>query len=625
LWSRLISGNAVTADEEQRLKDASLQDAELRAELATDATVHALLRSVSDVQQTQEDFIAQVLTRCQAPRKLTGEAGPQGDRHSSANTEPSGLMVTAAVGTAKPSPASGMQPDSDTLAAPGTPHDADTPHAPGPSHHAANRSASPLPLLPAESASSVVAEGLRRRRTASPWSAWVLTTMLFGLLASIIWMQRPDEEPTANSDTRPAERESRPQDLEPVGPLPGDLVATPNTLVTEADNAPAAGHLQQSPETPGTLDSPRAQESPGATEMTDPETIVVTDDGDRPMDGPGQDPLPGERLRGLPGNVSDSEPALATDVGVPSPFVTLTRVEDPVWERDWKAGDRMASEIVRLFGGTLELTFDDGAVVSVDGPIEFRPLSTGELQLRRGRLQARVPARAIGFKVSTPTSDVVDLGTEFEVTVSETGASDVVVRKGEIEVTPAGAEGEKIAKWRLVPSQMSRASFFARPDFDGTSPVSASVQGAAGQFHGVVSVNGQTAEFTSPEAFEQVRNRVITEFGRSRQDAMRQWQAFVTSMQNSMRGSMNLNGREVQFGNLQEIMRLQQQMLNNPPNGTTFNDSNFSGSINVNGKVITFRTREEYEAARRAAFGPAATFGAGDVFEGRRLPEQKSR
>ena len=85
-------------------------------------------------------------------------------------------------------------------------------------------------------------------------------------------------------------------------------------------------------------------------------------------------------------------------------------------------------------------------------------------------------------------------------------------------------------------------------------------------------------------------------------------------MQHNMQGTMKMNGHEMQFGSLQDVMRMQNSMLEKVQKaGINSNASSFSGSININGKVMTFKNREEYEAARRAAFGPAATFGIGEL------------
>ncbi|MEQ9410234.1 MAG: FecR family protein [Fuerstiella sp.] len=306
--------------------------------------------------------------------------------------------------------------------------------------------------------------------------------------------------------------------------------------------------------------------------------------------------------------------AQTPNAGSPAQFVTFTGVNDPVWERKSMVGDRLGDEIVRLFAGSVELTFDKGAVVTVDGPVEFRPLSTGQLEIRRGRLLASVPQKAIGFTVSTPTSKIVDLGTEFEVAVNDAGESDVRVLRGEVEVAPITPDEGNVRKWRLLPDEFNRASFFALPQIQGPVPVSASLQGRGGQFQGFVSLNGKTAEFTSREAFNNVRRRAVTELVRSQENALRQWKEFVDSMQHNMQGTMKLNGQEMQFGSLQDVMRLQYGMLEQVQEaGINASESSFSGSINVNGKVMTFRTREEYEAARKAAFGPAATFGIGDI------------
>jgi len=314
----------------------------------------------------------------------------------------------------------------------------------------------------------------------------------------------------------------------------------------------------------------------------------------------------------------DTPPAVASQA-----FATLTRLTNPVWEREASVGSRLGDEVVRLFGGTIELTFDDGAVVTLEGPVEFQPRAAGLMDLRRGQLSANVPKPAIGFTVLTPTSEVVDLGTEFEVSVKDTGASDVVIKKGEVEVAPGGRTGRSIQKWKLVPGGLNRASFYARPDNGKPGPIVAKVQGARGQFHGIISIDGKTADFRSEDTFNSIHERVLAQLKNPQDNTQRQWQDFVDSMQNKMRGTMNFNGRQMQFGNFDEVMRLHNQLRNQvtPNAGTPNAPAPFSGSININGKVIQFKTREEFEAARRTAFGPAANFGAGDIFNRQRGPK----
>ncbi|MFO0976977.1 MAG: FecR family protein [Planctomycetaceae bacterium] len=526
LWCRLINGVELTSDEQTVLREALASDEKLRKECDSDAMVHALLLSMNDVRQTEDDFVRGVMGAV--------EKGTTG-------------TITTEVEAAQWGPRAGVG-------------------------------------------------GVPRRRSALGRMALTVTAMLFAAAGLMVWWVSRDRD--AGS---------------------GDLqVQTPAT-------PPAAPPTTQR-KTPDDKTS-IVQVVPDPTEAVNPKVVP---------DGANENPTTTDVAASQPNGATDGEPMddaraaqIAKKVGAlpGSTFVTLSKIEDPVWERSWVEGDRIGDDVVRLFGGRLELSFDDGAKVTLEGPIEFRPMTSGQLQLRRGRLMAAVPKEAIGFTVSTPTSQVVDLGTEFEVSVKETGASDVVVKKGEIEVMPAVAEGNAPRKWRLVPNGLNQASFFERTGEEETSPVSAAIRGTDGAFQGMISINGQAAEFTSVEAFDDVRERVMQQFEKSQQETLQQWTEFVASMHRNVQGTMQLNGAEVQFGNFEDVMKLQQQMLERMqiPNGdpANFTGSSFSGSININGKVITFKTREEYEAARRTAFGAAANFGAGDVLRPRTRTKQK--
>lgn len=415
-----------------------------------------------------------------------------------------------------------------------------------------------------------------RRRQRSIWMAFTLAASILACISLAVWSLLDTPIPVARTNST------------------DKAVQGPDVQVPETAKARVPENKQMdAPSSIASSDQDPIPENMAIDLSNDPPNSEVP-----PLDFPKQD----EGIAQTPNSGSLAQ------------FVTFTSVKDPVWERKSLVGDRLGDEIVRLFAGSVELTFDEGAVVAVHGPIEFRPLSTGQLELRRGRLLASVPHKAIGFTVSTPTSKIVDLGTEFEVAVNEAGESDVQVLKGEVEVASTTQHEDNVQKWRLLPDNFNRASFFALPQIEGPVPISASLQGRGGQFQGFISLNGKTAEFNSPEAFDNVRRRAVTELVRSQENALAQWKEFVDSMQDNMQGFMKLNGQEMQFGSLQDVMRMQNGMLQRMQKlGVNSNASSFSGSINVNGKVMTFKTREEYEAARQAAFGPAATFGIGDV------------
>ncbi|MEM1441801.1 MAG: FecR family protein, partial [Verrucomicrobiota bacterium] len=100
----------------------------------------------------------------------------------------------------------------------------------------------------------------------------------------------------------------------------------------------------------------------------------------------------------------------------------------------------LAPEEYELTRGTVDLLFADGARVSVSGPARFDLRSARHIHLESGKLVASIPDEALGFIVTSPQSEVVDLGTEFGLSVDEAGLTDVHVMDGLVEVLPAERE-----------------------------------------------------------------------------------------------------------------------------------------------------------------------------------------
>lgn len=99
---------------------------------------------------------------------------------------------------------------------------------------------------------------------------------------------------------------------------------------------------------------------------------------------------------------------------------------------------------LELAAGYAEVTFDSGARIVLEGAVSLDIQSAWEVALRRGTLKASVPPEAIGFRVTHPAVEVVDLGTEFTMVADAQGA-EVFVLKGEVEAAPrAVAEQDTI-------------------------------------------------------------------------------------------------------------------------------------------------------------------------------------
>ena len=92
--------------------------------------------------------------------------------------------------------------------------------------------------------------------------------------------------------------------------------------------------------------------------------------------------------------------------------------------------------------GYVELVFDNNAKVVLEAPVEFQVLSYDQIKLSYGRLYATVPKEALGFIVSTPTSKIIDLGTEFGVETGFDGTTELHVVKGKTSLVSGHADNK---------------------------------------------------------------------------------------------------------------------------------------------------------------------------------------
>lgn len=130
---------------------------------------------------------------------------------------------------------------------------------------------------------------------------------------------------------------------------------------------------------------------------------------------------------------------------------TLTGAVDCRWEEGSKPigyGEQLPSgSVLKLAEGLAQLTYECGAKVVLRGPSELHVGGPSRGVLPRGQITAVVPRRAVGFVVTTPCAEVIDLGTEFAVDVDVSGASQVHVFKGEVvsrRCPAGGAEGPSL-------------------------------------------------------------------------------------------------------------------------------------------------------------------------------------
>ncbi len=146
-------------------------------------------------------------------------------------------------------------------------------------------------------------------------------------------------------------------------------------------------------------------------------------------------------------------PSVEREPAVAEGFIaTLHEATHVVWSNEDQAvnvGSRIKAGSLRLEAGEAEVVFDSGAKLRLAGPAEMRLESPLSVYLAKGTVAAHMPPAAIGFKLRTPTSTLVDQGTEFGVAVEQSGETQVHVFRGQVDLLYRDAEKEGDAPAKL--------------------------------------------------------------------------------------------------------------------------------------------------------------------------------
>ena len=150
----------------------------------------------------------------------------------------------------------------------------------------------------------------------------------------------------------------------------------------------------------------------------------------------------------------------------------------------WNGGSRVSlGQKCELASGLMEITYDTGAKVILQGPVTYSVetnggyLAVGKLT---GKLEKKVvsgqwpvvsksninnpqssisnphyPLSTIPFTIRTPTATVTDLGTEFGVEVNKQGATTSHVFRGSVELQVASADGNAEGDARVLHENQS--------------------------------------------------------------------------------------------------------------------------------------------------------------------------
>ena len=104
-----------------------------------------------------------------------------------------------------------------------------------------------------------------------------------------------------------------------------------------------------------------------------------------------------------------------------------------------KGYDLRPQQTITIRSGFAEIRFGCGAEVILEGPAELELRDSWRATLKRGRAVARVPERARGFTLDGPCGSLVDRGTQFGVSVGESGDMELHVLEGAVDATANGS------------------------------------------------------------------------------------------------------------------------------------------------------------------------------------------
>jgi len=137
---------------------------------------------------------------------------------------------------------------------------------------------------------------------------------------------------------------------------------------------------------------------------------------------------------GTSGQAADKLPTIGNGV---DGLATLGDAVDCLWgsgRLPTSIGSRLDSGTLQLARGMAEIRFDCGARLILVGPTVLEIQGRDRAFLRQGAVTVRVSHETTGFVLQTPSSRVVDRGTEFGVRAEDSGATRIVTFEGKVEV-----------------------------------------------------------------------------------------------------------------------------------------------------------------------------------------------
>jgi hypothetical protein len=137
----------------------------------------------------------------------------------------------------------------------------------------------------------------------------------------------------------------------------------------------------------------------------------------------------------------DEEETVEVPVAPAGSVAMLIDTRNTVWENDMAlpttAGSALPPGRLKLRSGVVEVAFNSGGEVLLEGPVDFDLNAADRAFLHRGKLTAKVTDRSPPFRVSMPGVDVVtNVGSECGLLQDDAGRAEIHVFKGRVGADP---------------------------------------------------------------------------------------------------------------------------------------------------------------------------------------------
>jgi hypothetical protein len=202
----------------------------------------------------------------------------------------------------------------------------------------------------------------------------------------------------------------------------------------------------------------------------------------------------GPMMNRQPSGEQPAAPVAGGSTNPPEETIVIARITDS-HSAQWQDGAVLpvgrsllaVGQKLSLVSGLVEISFDNGARVLLEGPAELTLDSPVRATLAHGQLTAEIPEQAIGFTIQTPMVNVVDLGTKFGVRVSPKGMTDVAVFSGEVVASPRDAKVDSEEAIHVIADEVRRfwngstvdEEPLAPPDFTLSIPKRVEIENAS--------------------------------------------------------------------------------------------------------------------------------------------------